>query len=81
MCPECRQFGAPLTIANSNEMDVLHEKLFFKGVKPGLLTILDGSLRYSDHIECTLECRECGQTFELSCNIYHGRGGYFRTAS
>ncbi|MCH9723365.1 MAG: hypothetical protein K0U86_00495 [Planctomycetes bacterium] len=78
MCPECNQFGAPIDILNGNEMDELHEKLFFNGVKPGLLTIFDGSLQYGDDIECTLECQKCGQKFELYCNIYHGRGGYFR---
>lgn len=58
-------------------MDGLHELLYFSGVKPGVLEIVDGDLQYADFINCILRCSQCGQGFELCCEIYHGAGGHF----
>ena len=73
MCSSCDQFVA-VDIKSSQQLEDLHRKLFFAGVKTGLLIIEDGDLQWSDYMECTLRCSACGQRFQLS----YVRGGEFR---
>ncbi len=80
MCACCGQFVDTVIAAPDDAFVVLHEKLV-NGVDTGILAIEDGSLQYEDIITCTLSCEHCGRTFSLSCNVYHGRGGYFRTVT
>jgi hypothetical protein len=72
MCPSCCQFVI-VDIKSSQQLQALHHRLFFSGVKPGVLVIEDGDLQWSDSMECVLRCTACGQRFKLSfC-----RGGSF----
>ncbi|MGY8771608.1 MAG: hypothetical protein ACKVH8_24595 [Pirellulales bacterium] len=58
-------------------MQSLHDKLFFDGVRVGVLEITDGDLQWADHIQCTLACSRCGKQFRLECETYHGGGVRF----
>ena len=77
MCNNCQQFAEDVTTDSSKKLQALHRHLFVDGVQSGALVITDGSLQWSDYIECTLECVHCKQQFKLSCETYHGGGGRF----
>lgn len=81
MCKCCQTFAVSVPIKKPEELEALHERLFFDGVKSGVLEIVDGSLQWSDHIDCTLRCLFCKQQFRLSCETYHVSGGQFGPAA
>jgi len=77
MCDHCQSFAVASVIKTSEQLETLHHRLFFDGIKRGVLEIVDGSLQWSDNIECTLRCVHCQQRFALDCETYHGSGGRF----
>jgi len=58
-------------------LDVLITRLHREGIAAGILEVVDGSLGWSDVLECLLRCRNRGTRFRLSCETYHGSGGRF----
>ena len=77
MCAECERFGSSRAITTKSQFDELRACLYFKGIRPGRLEVVAGSLQGADMIDCLLRCATCGQRFELSCETYHGTGGRF----
>ena len=53
----------------------------FEQKKAGTLRIISGSLVWSDVIECTLECTNCAELFEVFVETYHGSGGSWGPAA
>ncbi|MFL5328943.1 MAG: hypothetical protein ACJ8C4_08495 [Gemmataceae bacterium] len=77
MCDLCLPFSKGMPINNRVELQDLHNRLFFDGVKTGVLQVVDGSLQWDDFIDCTLECAACHERFCLMCDVYHGSGGEY----
>jgi hypothetical protein len=75
MCDRCQRFATPVAISTLGQLQSLHASLCTDGLR--VLEIIDGSLQWSDHIECKLQCAACHQQFTLSCETYHGGGGSF----
>ena len=81
MCDRCEQFSKTEIIETTDQLQSLHGRLFFEGKDVGVLEVMDGSLQWSDHIECTMRCICCQQQFTLDCETYHGMGGWFGPAA
>jgi len=66
MCNSCQQFEETIAITNVDELEKAHNHIYFRGVKPEVLRILDGSLQFDNEgMDCVLRCNRCGQQFEL----------------
>jgi len=77
VCEHCQQFATAIKIALPTDLTATIDRLFFNGIKPGVLKILDGSLQCGDDMACLMECVYCKQQFSLICETYHGMGGEF----
>jgi hypothetical protein len=81
MCVSCQAFASSIELASAEQLDGFLSRLHHEGLATGILTVSEGSLAWSDSIECLLVCRFCGKRFRLQCETYHGRGGRFGPAA
>lgn len=77
MCSACQTFANPVELTSAAELDALLSRLYREGLSNGVLAVSEGSLAWSDGIECLLVCLSCGDRFLLNCETYHGLGGRF----
>ena len=70
MCDYCQPFESRVVITETSQLKLLHDHLFFDGIKPGIIEVLSGSLQWNDSIQCNLRCAHCKQRFEFACQKF-----------
>ena len=78
MCDRCREFCHPFRIESAADLKRLIRILQEQAIAPRLMKIISGSLEWEDMMQCVLECNACTQKIELSCETYHGSGGWIK---
>lgn len=74
MCSQCDWFDTDVQIKHPADLKRMHN-LATVAIANDQLAIANGDLQWSDYIECDLRCTDCGATFRLCCETYHGSGG------